>query len=912
MLSDAYTQMGREERQALLHEGSGSAVMSAYVEIIFDNSDDRFPTGKEELILRRTIGLKKDEYSLDRKAATKNDVMNLLESAGFSRSNPYYIVPQGRVTTLTNMKDPERLNLLKEVAGTQVYEARRSESLKIMVETNNKRAKIDELMDYIKDRLRELEEEKEELRGYQDKDKDRRCLEYAYYAKEQEAVTAAIDELETARSDGLENTDESRQQFMQGEKAISDMEAEIKQLTREIDLLKLERRQLEEDRRDVSRSQAKLELNVKNLSDGLSVSEQARNNQQQELKSVKELIVKKEAELANVLPKYKEQKAKEADVKGNLDKADGERTRLYNKQGRSSLYKNKAERDKALRKEIEDVSGKLGEQKANRIHANEEVEHVQSQIKGLESEIAGLRERFDGWGDNRRDLAEEVSTAKDALTKLHEERKLLRREDDKLESLMADARQEAERAERELSSTMDVLTSRGLATVRRLKRQHNIEGAYGTLAELFDVNETYRTAAEQTAGNSLFHYVVDTEETAEKLMTALYNQQGGRVTFMPLNRLNPRSIKLPKAMDAQGLLSKLTYDKKFDKAMNQVFGKTVVCPSLAVASQYARSHGCNAITPDGDTANKKGAMTGGYIDSRKSRLQAVRSVNKWRDEFETLKARSDEIRKEAEEIDQQITAAMGEQHKKEQKLQQLDDKFEPERAELSGKNLQLEKMRTQLENEIKRKETMDRLFKEYDETKVGLEKELASDYKSSLTAAEVSQLEQLNSAIQDLQKEWNEVSKARRTLEAQKQSLEIELRDNLRLKLDQLTSQEIDSSSSGGSGNLKLAQRDLKRVRKEVAANDAKLEENDTKTEEAEEKVSTLQKEKAEVVKANQALAQDIEKQQKRMEKSVAKKALLTASALETSKNIRDLGVLPEEAFEKYINKNPKDVCFKT
>ena len=50
--------------------------------------------------------------------------------------NPYYIVPQGRVTTLTNMKDPERLNLLKEVAGTQVYEARRTESIRIMGETD--------------------------------------------------------------------------------------------------------------------------------------------------------------------------------------------------------------------------------------------------------------------------------------------------------------------------------------------------------------------------------------------------------------------------------------------------------------------------------------------------------------------------------------------------------------------------------------------------------------------------------------------------------------------------------------------------------------------------------------------------------------------------------------------------------
>ena len=80
--------------------------------------------------------------------------MNLLESAGFSKSNPYYIVPQGRVsscqlltnifmvpsicsqiTSLTNAKDHERLTLLKEVAGTKVYEHRRSESLRLMEDT---------------------------------------------------------------------------------------------------------------------------------------------------------------------------------------------------------------------------------------------------------------------------------------------------------------------------------------------------------------------------------------------------------------------------------------------------------------------------------------------------------------------------------------------------------------------------------------------------------------------------------------------------------------------------------------------------------------------------------------------------------------------------------------------------------
>lgn len=50
-----------------------------------------------EVVIRRTIGLKKDEYFLDSKHVMRSEIGNLLESAGFSRSNPYYIVQQGKV-----------------------------------------------------------------------------------------------------------------------------------------------------------------------------------------------------------------------------------------------------------------------------------------------------------------------------------------------------------------------------------------------------------------------------------------------------------------------------------------------------------------------------------------------------------------------------------------------------------------------------------------------------------------------------------------------------------------------------------------------------------------------------------------------------------------------------------------------
>lgn len=110
--------------------------------------------------------------------------MNLLESAGLSRSNPYYIVQQGKIAQLIRMRDSERLELLKEIAGTRTYDDRRKESLKIMKDTDARREQINEVIDFIEVRLKELESEKQELKQFQTLDTDRRALEYTIYDKE--------------------------------------------------------------------------------------------------------------------------------------------------------------------------------------------------------------------------------------------------------------------------------------------------------------------------------------------------------------------------------------------------------------------------------------------------------------------------------------------------------------------------------------------------------------------------------------------------------------------------------------------------------------------------------------------------------------------------------------------------------
>lgn len=397
--------------------------MSAFVEIIFDNSDDRFPTGKNELILRRTIGMKKDEYSLDRKNATKSDVMNLLESAGFSRSNPYYIVPQGRVTALTNTKDNERLILLKEVAGTQVYEARRTESLKIMTDTNNKREKIDELLDYIKERLTELEEEKEELKDYQEKDKERRSLQYTIDHREQLAVVNELDNLEEQRQTGIEDAGDSEDRFRQGDKELANIQAEISEFKQQYEFLKVDKKQLETERKENAKSRAKVELDVKNLTDGQSAAQHARSTYQSDLESLQASIEQHEQELAEITPQYNSRLQEEATVKGELESAEGTRQRLYAKQGRNARFRNKRERDDWLRAEINNTYPQLAKVKAIRVQTVEDITELEQEIADAEKAIATLREQLEGRGSNNEASQAQIQEAKAERDRLTDERK---------------------------------------------------------------------------------------------------------------------------------------------------------------------------------------------------------------------------------------------------------------------------------------------------------------------------------------------------------------------------------------------------------------------------------------------------------------------------------------------------------
>ena len=904
VLGDAYQQLGREDRQALLHEGAGSAVMSAYVEIIFDNSDERFPTGTKEVILRRTIGQKKDEYSLNRKNTTKQEVMNMLESAGFSKSNPYYIVPQGRVTKITNMKDYERLQVLKDVAGTDTYDTRRRESVKLMEDTEQRRGKIDETLESIRGRLGELEEEKEELRAYQDKDRERRCLEYTIHHRDQEALQEALDKLNEDREGGMERTDENRGFRQQVEAEMEHVDNQIAQLQQQLRELNEERAQLDEERKETAKEKAKLELDVQSMLENQTAAQQARTQRAVDLKDVQSQIKQREAELAQLLPEYTTKREQEKALKQRMQDADLTRQRLYAKQGRQSQFKSKQARDQWLQKEINDVNMALAKRKAVVVQTTEEITELETQIGQLETEIADMRSRIENRGDEQQNLSSEVQKAKEERDRLSDQRKELWREEAKLDSVIDNARQELDKAEQFLNRMMDQSTSRGLQNVRRLVKEKNIQGAHGTLGELFEFNEKYKTAIEVTAGTSLFNYVVDDETISTRLSEELSKNKLGRVTFVPLAQIRVRQPpNVPKASDAVHLITKLKYDPKLEKAFQQVFGKTIVCPNLQVAAQYARSHGLNAITPEGDRSDKKGALTGGWHDVRNSRIEGTKREMRAREEWEGSVERRKEVRTELERLGQMVTKAMSELQRLEQRRMQMEGGYGPLREELRRRQEEVNLRKDEMEKKHKARETVEGLVRDMGEQLTGYQNELAGDFKKALTNDEERQLEKLSTQIPELRKQVAEASGERSDLETRKTGIDIELRENLRLRLDQLQAVDVDAGASrdgsgGSTTRLKEKQRDLKRISSALDSVTGKLEKNETEIDSATSNLQESQKHRSDKQMALETLRQKIRNQQKSLEKAATKRAALTTRLHEVQSQIRGLGALPEAAFQ--------------
>ncbi|CAI0541715.1 unnamed protein product [Linum tenue] len=765
VLSDLFQNLRSEDRHTLLHEGAGHQVLSAFVEIVFDNSDNRIPVDKEEVRLRRTISSKKDEYFLDGKHITKTEVMNLLESAGFSRSNPYYVVQQGKIASLTLMKDSERLDLLKEIGG-------------------NKRKQIVQVVQYLDERLKELDAEKDELRKYQQLDKQRKSLEYTIYDKELQDARQKLKEVEDARNRVSETSAKMHYNVLDAHEKSKDLDTQMKDLTKELQGLNKEREAVEKQHSQAIKKLTELQLDVKDMQERMSGANQAKDDAGRQLKSVEKEIQDSVKELEKISPSYEEQVQKEKEItKGIMDR-EKQLSILYQKQGRATQFASKADRDKWLQKEIEDLQReKKLQQEINKLNVDLATQDAyitdrKADIEKIQSHISQSRKGF--------------SNHKDQRDKLHDERKALWGKENALDAEIDKLKTELEKAKKSLDHATPGDVRRGLNSMRRICREHNITGVFGPIIELLDCDEKFFTAVEVTAGNSLFHVVVKDDGVSTQIIRQLNAQKGGRVTFIPLNRIKAPRVNYPtNSDDVVALKKKLKFKESFDPAFQQVFGRTVICRDLDVATRIARTDGLDCITLEGDQVSKKGGMTGGFYDHRRSKLRFMNAIIQNQN---SIQAKEERKITELVTEQQKIDAEQGHDKTKLEQLKQ-DIANANKQKELYSKALDKKTRKAELETNLttnlkRRKQELEAILSSPEDDALNTDAALKAqelEEAESLVDAAKEELKRVSATINDIKKQLKKIKDEKIKLQTSEETYERTLQEEAK-ELEQLLS----------------------------------------------------------------------------------------------------------------------------
>lgn len=908
VISDLFHNLRSEERQALLHEGAGHQVLSAFVEIVFDNSDNRMPVDKEEVRLRRTIGLKKDEYFLDGKHITKTEVQNLLESAGFSRSNPYYVVQQGKIASLTLMKDSERLDLLKEIGGTRVYEERRRESLKIMQETGNKRKQIIQVVQYLDERLNELEQEKEELKKYQQLDKQRKSLEYTIYDKELHDARQKLNEVEEARNKVAENSTKMYESVLEAHEKSKELEKLSKDLTKEIQILSKEKEAVEKQRTEAIRKRAQLDLDYKDLQEKMSTNIKAKDDAQKQLMILEREVQETKNSLNDIKPLHEKQVKEEEDITRGIMDREKRLSILYQKQGRATQFASKAARDKWLQKEIDEYERVLSSTLMQEKKLQDEIDQLKNDMRDQDDIIKVRKvdvDKKETFISGYRNAYNQYKVDRD---KLHNERKSLWTQETELTTEIERLKAEVVKAEKSLDHATPGDIRRGLNSVRRICREYEISGVFGPIFELLECEDKFFTAVEVTAGNSLFHVVVDNDETSTKIIRHLNAQKGGRVTFIPLNRVKKPYVNYPQGSDVIPLLKKLRFSDSYSRAFEQVFARTVICRNLDVATRVARTDGLDCITLEGDQVSKKGGMTGGFYDHRRSKLRFMSTIKQNTVSINLKERELEEVRYKLQEIDQKINELVAEQQKNDAGLGH--DKSELE--QLKQDILNAERQKQSILKALQKKEKLlGNILSQIDQLRASIamkQDEMGTELVDHLTPEERDSLSRLNPEITALKEQLIACRANRIETETRKEELEMNLSTNLERRKQELmamnSSVDVDMLQAEVESKyqeLKDADSLVDHVTKELTRVSRNIDERN-------KRLKQIKQEKDNLKALEDKYQNTLQDEARELEQMLSKRNTYLAKQEDYSKKIRELGPLSSDAFETYKRKNVKEL----
>lgn len=670
------SQVRASNLQDLVYKNGQAGITKASVSITFDNSDKKqsplgFEVHDEITVTRQVVIGGRNKYLINGVNANNTRVQDLFCSVGLNVNNPHFLIMQGRITKVLNMKPPEILSMIEEAAGTRMYEYKKIAAQKTI---EKKEAKLKEIKTILEEEItptiQKLKEERSSYLEYQKVMREIEHLSRLYIAYQ---FLLAEDTKERS----AEELKEMQDKIIKVKEELSENDKKIKALNREIEELEKQKdkeiggvlRSLEDALAEVQRvhtkSQSAFDLKKKNLT--------SEENKRQELEK-------------NMLEDSKTLGAKEKEVKNITDRLQG----LQEASNRDAEALAAAQQHfnavSAGLSSTEDgaeatLAGQMIACKNDISKAQTEAKQAQMKLKHAQQELKNKQVEVKKMDSGYRKDQEALEAVIKLKEKLETEMKKLNYEENKEENLLEKRKQ--------LSHDISRLKEKYEALLARFPRLHftykdpeknwNRNCVKGLVASLISVKDTSTTMAlELVAGERLYNVVVDTEVTGKKLLEK--GELKHRYTIIPLNKISARCIAPETLRVAQNLvgpdsvhmaLSLVDYNPELQKAMEFVFGTTFVCDSMNNAKKVAFDGRImtRTVTLGGDVFDPHGTLSGG------ARSQAASVLT----QFQELKGVQDELKikeKELQALEEELARLKNTAEKYRQLKQQWEMKTE--------------------------------------------------------------------------------------------------------------------------------------------------------------------------------------------------------------------------------------------
>lgn len=690
------TQVRAGSLQELVYKGGQAGITKATVTITFDNRDKKqSPVGYESFeeitVSRQVVVGGRNKYLINGSNANNSRVQDLFCSVQLNVNNPHFLIMQGRITKVLNMKPPEILSMIEEAAGTRMYENKKATAQRTIEKKDTKLQEIDNILaEEITPTLTRLKEERSSYLEYQKVMRElehlgRLHIAYQFIGAEQMSKSSAE---ELAKM--TEGTNKMRERMKEIAKKTDELETLIHAL---------------EKKRDEEAGGALMGIEKK-----LAEKQNADTKMQSSVKHQRELLNKEKKNKKAIEKSYAEDqatvKAQEKVIEKNSTNFDKmEQTCQENLAAVTAAQKHLQAVSAGLSSNDDGQDATLADQlmarKAEMNSADTNTKQAQMKLKSGQAELKKKQSELKKTEKEYKKDSENLAAVEKSKAKLEAEMKKLGFQEGKEDELVDRRGVLSEKVDR-LNDVVGNLTARFpnlQFDYKDPEKNFDRNKVHGILARLVKVNDVrYATALEVTAGRKLYNVVVDTEVTGKKLLQK--GELRRRYTIIPLNKIAAREITADKVRAAQGLVGKdnvhtalslVGYEKDVATAMKFVFGSAFVCNKTEDAKKvtFDPKVRTRTVTLTGDTFDPSGTLTGG---ARAKGSTILAKLSELQDAETKLRAATKELR----DVDAQLNTLRQSADKFNQMREQYDLKVHE--ANLLQERLQQGSHHKQLED----------------------------------------------------------------------------------------------------------------------------------------------------------------------------------------------------------------------